>query len=142
MVPAWPTKNQKNFIYDTGLPPPPPHPRVILYKNSPMVLFFVQKSTMEDILGKELGEYGFIYSTFVSLFVCLTVVQSPAGQGFWHPDPVMPRNILPQPGPNPKKVYIYGPDSDRPDYILPDLDRTETFYHQPEITRFRTTTNL
>ena len=42
----------------------------------------------------------------------------------------------------PEKSTFYGPDSDRPDFILPDPDRTEAFYHQPGIIRFRTTTNL
>ena len=53
----------------------------------------------------------------------------------------MPRNLLPRPGPNPKIVNLMAPIPDRPDYILPGLDWTKTFYHQPEITRFWTTTN-
>ena len=70
-----------------------------------------------------------------------------AGQGFWHPDPIMPHYFLPQPGPDQKIVNFMAPTLDRPNYILPD--QTETIYHQPEINKpqpgihqFQTTINM
>ena len=53
----------------------------------------------------------------------------------------MPGNLLPRPGPNTKIVDFMAPTPDWPDYILPGPDQNETFYHQPEITRFWTTTS-
>ena len=46
------------------------------------------------------------------------------GQGFWHPDFEMPRNLLPRPGLNPKIVKFMATNLDRPDYILPGLYQT------------------
>ena len=51
---------------------------------------------------------------------------SPAGQRFWNPDPVLPRYLLPRPGPDRKIVNFMAPTPDRPDYIFPGPDRTET----------------
>ena len=34
----------------------------------------------------------------------------PAGQGFWHPDPVIPRYLLPRPGPDQKIVNFMDPN--------------------------------
>ena len=62
-------------------------------------------------------------------FIYIDAIYTPAGYSFWHPDPVMPRNILPQHGQNPKKVNFMGPTTDQPDYILPAPDRIESFYH-------------
>ena len=45
--------------------------------------------------------------------------QSPAGQDFWHPDPVMPHDILPRPGPNPKKVNFMAPTWTNPIIFQP-----------------------
>ena len=52
----------------------------------------------------------------------------------------LPRNILPQPGPNLKKKILW--PRPQPDYILPEPDRTKTFYRKPKITWFLTATSL
>ena len=48
------------------------------------------------------------------------------GKIFWHPDPEMPRYLLPRPGPDWKIVNPMASTPDRPDNIFPGLDRTET----------------
>ena len=56
-----------------------------------------------------------------------TCAYSPAGQGFWHPDPILPRYFATtRTGPKKKKVNFIAPTPDRPNYIFPGLDRTET----------------
>ena len=56
--------------------------------------------------------------------------------------PVMSCYFLPWPRLDQKIVSFMAPTPDRPNYILPRLDRTETIYHQPEIGKFQTTINM
>ena len=55
-----------------------------------------------------------------------------AGQGFWHPDPVMPRYHLPQLGPDRKIANFMAPTPDRPDYIFPGPDQTDYIFPGPK----------
>ena len=58
---------------------------------------------------------------------------NPAGQGFWHPDPKMPRYLCPDPDRTKKIVNFMAPTPDRPSYIFPGPYWTEITYHQTKI---------